>query len=732
MIFRQSRKKLNALILLTLLSLGSISCSGSNEELRLAELSRKKDFSQIAEFSKSKLKKIASFDDGSLYYVALSIMQSLDNKDDCASEADQAKTELAKKLLTYGAKYYNKPYKKPCEKLYFDIANKDEKIAFLQAKRLDLLADLANLRNARDVKRIASTETDNNIVSFELKDLDRKLDGLYLENDEAEKMSISLEDFCTKNKLSSDEADALYKKLFERNSNSADADNAKRCTVFQRISLARIFCIKRNYNVSAQLVLDIIHDVFLDKNSKNVSLILSRPVLSDFGRAILFGSKEYTASLETFKTLYAKLASEHINPISQEKKEILHTVSFYIARLSENVQPVSKRDVLTYYDFAINFAPSDKDYDNALWYKLRFLLQDKSTDDDTYLEYIKKASSQWKNAHLYEDLISKLSLKYAQTKNATKLRKLLEIIAPTDLDEEKAKLNYIIGRLLGSNSEIQNAYYAKHDNFYYKVMAAYHLGVKADFAFEQQFGRSKELSSEECFTLINGLLRFGLENLVYQHIKDFAQNISVNDAESISTRLYEKGFYSESVQSIRYALRSKNAHFSKKSLELLYPRAFSSFVTKYASEYAIPEYFIYSLIRCESFFRTSVASHAGAIGLCQLMPNTAKEIARQLKIDNYDIQDPETNIRFGAFYLSRMLRSHKVYVKAFQAYNAGSATVRRWNRKYGDLGADLFVETIAFPETRNYTKRVLETACHYAEIYYDIPAKTLIQQFFGF
>jgi soluble lytic murein transglycosylase len=107
----------------------------------------------------------------------------------------------------------------------------------------------------------------------------------------------------------------------------------------------------------------------------------------------------------------------------------------------------------------------------------------------------------------------------------------------------------------------------------------------------------------------------------------------------------------------------------------------------------------------------------GAQGYMQLMPRTAKEIAKSIKIKfslNALIENPSLNIRLGAKYLEQLIVKYKgSYVLAIAAYNAGPSNVKRWIKNNGDprkidINIIDWIERIPFHETRNYVQRVLE------------------------
>ena len=126
---------------------------------------------------------------------------------------------------------------------------------------------------------------------------------------------------------------------------------------------------------------------------------------------------------------------------------------------------------------------------------------------------------------------------------------------------------------------------------------------------------------------------------------------------------------------------------------------------------------VLALTRQESLFDKSAASHAGARGLMQLMPATAKLVSRQVRLPyaKYKLTNAAYNVKLGSTYLADMIDRHDgSYILARAAYNAGPTNVRRWLRDNGDPRHDPdvdlvdWIELIPIPETRNYVQRVLE------------------------
>lgn len=146
---------------------------------------------------------------------------------------------------------------------------------------------------------------------------------------------------------------------------------------------------------------------------------------------------------------------------------------------------------------------------------------------------------------------------------------------------------------------------------------------------------------------------------------------------------------------------------SSRLVNSFYPRAFSWCVRETVRERKIKPSILYAVMRAESLFHHDALSPAGAVGLMQLMPATARGLARQMGIKSYDLKRPCTSVKFGAHYLdwlSRYLNGNLVRMMA--GYNAGPGNAKKWLEEYGkDIGDDLFVEKVPYDETRYYMLR---------------------------
>ncbi|WP_242343513.1 transglycosylase SLT domain-containing protein [Anaeromyxobacter terrae] len=152
-----------------------------------------------------------------------------------------------------------------------------------------------------------------------------------------------------------------------------------------------------------------------------------------------------------------------------------------------------------------------------------------------------------------------------------------------------------------------------------------------------------------------------------------------------------------------------------------YPLAFRNMVEQWARASSLDPDLLQALMREESRFNPSARSTTGALGLTQLMPRTAQDVARGLKLGRVNprmLHRPALNIRLGAAYLAELLSEFEgSTVRAVAAYNAGPVAVWRWVRARPDEAIDEWVEEIPISETRDYVKRVLGSYGAYRLVY---------------
>ena len=154
-------------------------------------------------------------------------------------------------------------------------------------------------------------------------------------------------------------------------------------------------------------------------------------------------------------------------------------------------------------------------------------------------------------------------------------------------------------------------------------------------------------------------------------------------------------------------------------LTTIFPLQYWDLIRKNAAANNLDPYLVAALMAQESTFVPDIKSHAGAYGLMQMMPPTARQYARKLKL-RYSLRlltTPETNIRMGTMYLADKIRQFGSVHLALASYNAGETPVRRWMSEFANLPQDEFIDSIPYPETQQYVKRLLGTAEDYRRLY---------------
>ncbi|MEW6163357.1 MAG: transglycosylase SLT domain-containing protein [Nitrospirota bacterium] len=219
------------------------------------------------------------------------------------------------------------------------------------------------------------------------------------------------------------------------------------------------------------------------------------------------------------------------------------------------------------------------------------------------------------------------------------------------------------------------------------------------------FSTSKKLDRVEALFEL-GLSREALLELT--HISRAAT--SIEDLLYIGSKFQDIGEYKYMVS------LTKSLPYTERLHQLLYPFAYWDTVEGISQKHGVDPLLVLSIIREESMFDPDARSTAGAVGLMQLMPQTAFRLDSnlQLGINNTSlICNIKNNIHLGTYYLSILIKEFGSYTYALAAYNAGEENVKRWIQKGNYKSIDEFIEDIPYSETRNYVKRVITTFFEY-------------------
>lgn len=233
-------------------------------------------------------------------------------------------------------------------------------------------------------------------------------------------------------------------------------------------------------------------------------------------------------------------------------------------------------------------------------------------------------------------------------------------------------------------------------------------------------------NTEKVMKRAYSLTRAGLDDLAYREVSE-------NESRRLTTQ--QKDWLLKAHKRVNSFNRSVvlasnffggqaaklGVHHGNDYWQYSYPRAYDMVVNHYSKERAIPKELIWSIMRAETIYRPDAVSPVGARGLMQVMPMTGRRLASLMGEDSLAIEDlmrPAFSIKYGSFYLKRLMTKFKGNVPLVAAaYNGGPHRVHAWMHYFGGLELDEFIEHIPFIETRNYVKKVSKYSAIYNLLY---------------
>lgn len=331
---------------------------------------------------------------------------------------------------------------------------------------------------------------------------------------------------------------------------------------------------------------------------------------------------------------------------------------------------------------------------------------------DLYLKY--------PDSKYVDDALSQIFLETIRRNDYTNAKKIgKDFLNKFKTSEYAPMVMYWMGRLAEKTRDYSEymGYYksviAKYpDNYYayraYLRMNHAHGSIITSYIKERDVVYPNKIKPSIIKDLVN------LED--YSALEEFAR-----DDEFLKSWIYyQKGDYTKSVVIARNAMNSLTAKPDKFDVRwrLVYPLHYYQDVKKFADASGNNAPIILSIVREESYFNPSAKSSVGALGLMQLMPQTASEIAVKHGVKMFTLYSPQQNIMLGNYYYA-FLKSQLsgMDVSAIAAYNGGIGSVNNWKKSIYYNDTDEFVEQIPFPETKNYVKKVFRSYWNYIRVY---------------
>ena len=370
-----------------------------------------------------------------------------------------------------------------------------------------------------------------------------------------------------------------------------------------------------------------------------------------------------------------------------------------------------------------------------------------------------EASQRWKNPASFDDIVDGYDRNLLKAKAWNDALALLTLLGPRLSVSLRTRFLYLDSRLVelglattspgDRGGELDRAF--ARDNFgriiadtgaeeYYRTMSAWRLGIAPPYLLalpELSGTRVADLVQAPPQTspptlaalpLIDSYLAFGLDDLASAQALKYMGSADKSIVAGLAFRLSSEGQHYPALRLARDAVNRGLGVQYPELWGLVYPRAWPQVVADGAAIPGIPEALAYAIIRSESVFDPASVSYAGAVGLTQLMPSTAAETAKGLKMKDFSLTDPADNVRIGMTYYSYMLnRFGGKPIRAMFAYNAGPGRMQTWARESGELPDDILLEALSIAEPRQYAKNIIQAALAYGRLHYSLLPQDLLE-----
>ena len=384
-------------------------------------------------------------------------------------------------------------------------------------------------------------------------------------------------------------------------------------------------------------------------------------------------------------------------------EERLWVAAYYLARLW--LSAGKEREAAILFLALTDNAPSSGDADGALWYWLDITMRRiavNDTDDSggkRPFEFaaLLEASIHWKNPAYFDDIVESFDRNLMKEKSWNDVVSLLTLVGAKVSPGIRTRLVYQAGRLveekLASPGTVESSADAPRGYFekiladpgaeeYYRTMSAWRLGVAPlfltampDLSQNVQVvaaasaatsaaapasggdapGATNGNGVQAGLSLIKNYLLYDLDELASSLAMNYLGSLDKSVIAGLAFELSAEGQHYAALRLARDAIARGSGSQYPDLYGLMYPKAWQSIVADAAAIPSIPEALAYGIIRSESVFDPKAVSYAGAVGLTQLMPSTAAETAKGLKMIDYSLTDPGDNLKIGLTYYSYML-----------------------------------------------------------------------------
>jgi soluble lytic murein transglycosylase len=479
-------------------------------------------------------------------------------------------------------------------------------------------------------------------------------------------------------------------------------------------------------------------------------------LLHDLGRAYQF-TQYQQEGIERFREWEAWLqtgAEMGTSILTINHTEIRYRLLYFIGRIEQQRQNYAES--IHFFAEAVKLTADSAQQDACIWYILNAVLLENPAE---VISYLKEYEPKWNDDAYFADIMDRLSQYITFSGDWDAMLEVFNLIRDGNDGPTIAKYAYIIARALmegyisqetvsgteASSAEdfFRIAFEKSGQSFFYKALSSSFLGETIDpFAEKPESNREKQDSqnvslNEDNLEFMLRFFNYGAEQFAYLYFRNLP--LSIDEQRIVAENFIQAENWYTAIRVCSVFMNRNDYELQRGDLEMLYPKAYSALIEQFSVENEIPEEIFFGLVRTESAFNKDADSWAGAVGLSQLMEETAFDMAGRIARrggpnyivnDEIDMLDPETNLHIGAWYLNYLIDYTDSPMLALLAYNGGMGRVRRWRAAKTHLPEDLFLETIAYAETRDYGRKVLGAAAAYGYLYYDLSMEEVIADIF--
>lgn len=485
---------------------------------------------------------------------------------------------------------------------------------------------------------------------------------------------------------------------------------------------------------------------------------------ADLCRAYQYSDPD--AGLRLFAMLYEQ----------SERKQVRFLAAYYSGLITRDKKDIS--GAISWFAKAEQLIFSQDTENQAVWYQIDLLID---RDPGKALSKLTSIIKRTNKPEYFADVLERLSRKALIEKNGAFLTSLDSVVFLYGAGAMKARMAYIASRAaqigiitqkhldtVAEKTTIKNFIEQRlnwvrtqNSELWFKMLAAYRTDaallpeswktnedeqwstpgtnytVFSVIEESENKARNLTIGSADDYQFaifFSKLLYWGmgarlfveLDNYPFQEVK------SITNLRALADYLYRKGEYNLAIRVITELLRRSDYFMLDFDRKIYWPLAYDEVMQKALAPRNLNKWIYYALVRSESLFKPDAVSKSGAIGLGQFMPATAQDVANRLKIEQFDLTNPEDNLFMSAFYFQGLINQFNGQVlPAVWAYNAGPGKYTQWKKEFGFLPFDLFMEAIPFSETRQYGKNIGRAAVLYAGIHEKSDGRALLAYYLG-